>query len=104
MIDFAADLASILDGPLAVDALWLAGGSSPATPIRAIVHQPDEVQDYGMSRVVSETTYILVSVADVPTPAIDDIIVLGGVNLAIHSEPRRDAKRIRWLLHLVPTP
>lgn len=104
MIDFAADLAAILDGPLAVDAQWFAGGSPPAVPLRAIFLQPDEVQEYGISRVVSDMRRMTVAVADMPSPAIGDVIEVGSEAFAIHSEPRRDPRRLRWVLHVVPTP
>ena len=56
------------DANMAVDALWLAGGTGPGVAVRVIRKSPDEITPFGAGRVLSETTQLDARVADMPTP------------------------------------
>lgn len=105
MTAFSAAINRIFNDPnMAADAVWLAGGSGPSVAVRVIRKMPDEVQDYGMSKVVSDSMMIDVRVSDVSTPQAGDIFNIGDQNYRVQSEPRRDREGLIWSVALVPAP
>ena len=103
MTAFAAAITRIFADPnMAVDATWLPGGVSPGSTIRAIRKAPDDLTTYGGARVWSETVRADVMVAQVPSPAPGDRIVIDGETLEVQGEPIRDRERLVWTLDLRP--
>lgn len=103
MSAFAAAIGLIFADPnMAVDALWLPGGTPPGAPIRAIRKAPDEVTRFGGAQVWSETVRVDVRVSEVPAPAPGDRIVIAGETFEVQGEPLRDRERLVWTLDLVP--
>jgi hypothetical protein len=87
------------DRNMAVDALWLAGGTGPGVAIRVIRKSPDEIIPFGAGRILSETTQFDARVADMPTPAPGDLIQIGGENFTLQGEPKLDRERLIWTLN-----
>lgn len=101
MIDFAGDLAAILDGDLAEDALYLprSGGE---VAIRVIRRRPDEITTFAEAQIVSETGIFLVSAAAVTDPGPGDRIEVAGTIYEVQAAPTRDARQLRWRIEAWP--
>ena len=87
------------DANMAVDAIWLAGGTGPGVAVRVIRKSPDEITPFGAGRILSETTQLDARVADMPTPAPGDLIQVGPENFVIQGEPKLDRDRLIWTLN-----
>ncbi len=103
MTAFAAAIAAIFRDPnMAADAVYRAQGLPPDVPCRIIRRSPDELTDFGAARVRSETTQVDVRVAEVPTPANGDRIIIGAETFAVQGDPLQDRERLVWTLNLRP--
>ena len=87
------------DANMAVDALWLAGGTGTGVAVRVIRKSPDEVTPFGAGRILSETTVLDARVADMPTPAPGDLIRIGPEDFLLQGEPKLDRERLIWTLN-----
>ena len=87
------------DANMAVDALWFAGGAGPGVAVRVIRKSPDEVTPFGAGRILSETTMLDARIADMPTPAVGDLIRIGLEDFILQGEPKRDRERLIWTLN-----
>ena len=87
------------DANMAVDALWLAGGTGPAIAVRVIRKSPDEITPFGAGRILSETTLLDARVADMPTPAPGDLIRIGLEDFILQGEPKLDREHLIWTLN-----
>ena len=90
------------DPHMAVDALWLAGGTGPGVAVRVIRKSPDEITPFGAARILSETTQLDARVADMPTPAPGDLIRIGPEDFLVQGEPKADRERLIWTLNTRP--
>lgn len=90
------------DANMAVDALWLAGGTGPGVSVRVIRKSPDEITPFGAGRILSETTMLDARVADMPTPAPGDLIRIGAEDFLVQGEPKADRERLIWTLNTRP--
>jgi len=100
---FAAAVDAIFADPnMAADAVWRLGGISPGTPVRVMRKSPDEVQNYGMSSIVSQTLVVDVRVSEVASPKKGDLCELAGALYEVQSAPRRDREGLVWTAALVP--
>ena len=88
------------DRNMAVDALWLAGGTGPGVAVRVIRKSPDEITPFGAGRILSETTLLDARVADMPTPAPGDLIRIGPEDFLVQGEPKLDRERLIWTLNM----
>ena len=88
------------DANMAVDALWLAGGTDPGVTVRVIRKSPDEITPFGAGRISSETTQMEARVADLPTPASGDLIQIGAETFTLQGEPKLDRERLIWSLNM----
>ena len=88
------------DRNMAVDALWLAGGTGPGVNVRVIRKSPDEITPFGAARILSDTTLLEARVADMPTPASGDLIRIGPEDLLVQGEPKLDRERLIWTLNM----
>lgn len=102
MIDFAGDLAALMGDAqgLAIDAVYTPDGGTPVA-VRVIRNAADEITDFGGSRIQSETTLLTVACAAVPAPVAGDTFTIGAEVLTVQGSPRRDARRLRWLIEAV---
>ena len=97
---FATAMNMIFTDPnMAVDALWIAGGTGPGVAVRVIRKSPDEITPFGAGRILSETTQIDARVADMPTPASGDLIRIGQEDFILQGEPKLDRERLIWTLN-----
>ena len=87
------------DANMAVDALWLAGGTGPGVSVRVIRKSPNEITPFGAGRILSETTMLDARVADMPTPAPGDLIRIGAEDFLVQGEPKLDSERLIWTLN-----
>ena len=101
MIDFAGDLATILNGELGEDALYLPKSGGELT-IRVIRRRADDVAGFAEAQLVSETGVFLVSVADVPEPVSGDRIEVAGQIYEMRAAPIRDVRNLRWRIEAFP--
>lgn len=102
MSAFAAGLAVLFADPnMAVDAIYTQAGAPAGVPVRIILSRPDEVADYGMSRVVTATAVGEVMAAQVAAPAAGDTVTVGGRTLTVNAAPQRDELGLTWRLELV---
>ncbi len=104
MIDPAADLAAIasVDG-LFRAAVWKVGGAGSGTNIRALVRRPDQVTEWGASRLASPTTTVIVPVALAPTLAAGDTVTMPDATVyTITGEPIRDPQQAIWRCEVRP--
>ncbi len=100
-MDFAADLAAILQDGLAEDATYTYSGDPPVA-VRVIRSRPDAVASFGASRITSDTAVFLIAVADVAAPTEGDLIVCSGVTYKVQGTPLRDARHLRWTIEAYP--
>ena len=98
---FATAMNMIFADPnMAVDALWLPGGTGPGVSVRVIRKSPDEITPFGAGRILSETTRLEARVADLPTPAPGDLIRIGLEAFVLQGEPKLDRERLIWTLNM----
>lgn len=90
------------DANMAADALWLDQGFGPGTACRVIRKAPDDVAEFGSSRLRSETTLFDVRVSEIADVRAGDLIVLGDERFKVQGSPRRDRERLVWTLDVVP--
>jgi len=103
MTAFSEAMVRIFRDPnMAADALWMAGGVPPAIPVRVIRKAPDEVTNFGQSRVFSESVMIDVLIAVLPNPERGDRVVIDGETFEVQGEPIRDSERLIWKMDLRP--
>lgn len=100
MSAFDALRAGLLSSPLAVDALYRVGGVDPAIPMRLIPSQPDAIIGGGLVQ-SSVSTVLKVSTADA-TPAEGDTFEIAGTIYTVAGSPRRDARRLFWIVEAPP--
>jgi len=88
---------------MAVAAVWISGGTSEERPIRVIHRAPDQITEFGATRILSDTTTVDVRVSELPEPRPGDLIILGTDSYVIQGEPVRDTERLTWTLDLRPS-
>lgn len=102
---FSAAIDAIFaDQNMAADAVWRIAGVSPGVPVRVIRSAPDDVQNYGLSSVVSQTLMLDVRVSEVAAPKKGDLCEFGGETYIVQSTPRRDREGLVWTVALVASP
>jgi hypothetical protein len=91
------------DPHLARDGLYRAGGDGEGIPVRVLARRPDRTIGFEDVAVHTATAVFEVRVAEVPTPAEDDVLVFEGATYIVQGEPVRDAERLIWTLDTRPT-
>lgn len=100
---FAADLAAILLGPLAVAASYTPAGGT-ASEIRVLPVMDDRLQNFNGGSYLAERAVFLVAVADVAAPAAGDTIAISGLGtFTVQGQPLRDERRLRWSIEARPS-
>ena len=100
-IEIAID-ALFADPNIARDALYRAQATGETRTVRIVTKRPDEVLDFGDSRVVTATTVAEVRVSEVPEPREGDTLEIGDAVFVVQGVPRGDAERLIWSLDLRP--
>ena len=104
MTVFAAAMDRIYANPsLAVAALWISALTSEELTIRVIRRAPDRINEFGATRLMSDTMVLDVRVSDLPDTRPGDLIVIGTESFTIQGEPVRDSDRLIWTLDLRPS-
>ncbi|SDL37049.1 head-tail joining protein [Paracoccus chinensis] len=92
------------DRNMTVPATWRARGVSHDVALRAIRKSPDALSGFGDASLVSDQTVVDVMVADAPTIAPGDLLIIGAEWFVVQSEPMRDRERLVWTLDLRQVP
>ena len=98
----AAINALFADTNIATDAIYRALGTGDPQTVRIVTKRPDEVLDFGDSRVVTATTVAEVRTSELPDPQAGDTLEISGETYTIQGTPRRDTERLIWSLDLRP--
>ena len=101
---FAAAVAGAVDEcfrHLGREAVYTPEGGEPVT-VRLIAKRPDEIIDFGETRVPAATALFDVRVSEVAEPRPGDRLTLDGEIYLVQGEPVRDAERLVWTLEACP--
>ena len=98
----AAIDALFADPNIAKDAVYRPLGTGGPQTVRIVTKRPDEVLDFGDSRVVTATTVAEVRVSEVAEPQEGDTLEIGDAVFVVQGTPRRDAERLIFSLDLRP--
>ena len=90
------------DPNIARDALYRAQATGGTRMVRVVTKRPDEVLDFGDSRVVTATTVAEVRVSEVAEPQEGDTLQIGDAVFVVQGVPRRNAERLVFSLDLRP--
>lgn len=90
------------DPNLARSAVYRPGGIGDGVPLRIFVRRPDQVIDFGETRLHAETSLIDVLIASIEQPRPGDTIEIDGQTLVVQGEPVRDPERLIWTLDVRP--
>jgi len=71
--------------------------------VRVIARRPDQVFDFGNTRVHTETSLFDVRVSEVPSPRPGDTLEVDGETFVVQGEPVRDSERLIWTLDARPS-
>ncbi|MCX8016742.1 MAG: hypothetical protein N2690_02390 [Rhodocyclaceae bacterium] len=88
------------DPNLARDALWRAGGTGVAVPVRIVLRQPDRIGSFGETRLLAATTVVEVRTAEVTMLVEGDAFEIDGETFVVQGEPVRDSGRLVWTAEL----
>lgn len=86
---------------MAADAAFRAAGTGPPVALRVMIRTPDEVANFGSSRIVTETLLVDAQVADLAAVARGDTLTIGGTVWTVLAAPTRDRERLLWHIELV---
>ena len=103
MSAIAAALEVLFNDPnLARSAVYRPGGIGDGVPLRIFARRPDQVIDFGETRLHAETSLVDVRVAAIEQPRPGDTIEVDGQTLVVQGEPVRDPERLIWTLDVWP--
>ena len=91
------------DPNLAREAVYRVQGTGDPVAIRVIARRPDQVFDFGDTRVHTETSLFDVRVSEVPSPRPGDTLEVDGETFVVQGEPVRDSERLIWSLDTRPS-
>lgn len=103
MTALAAAIETLFADPnLAQEAVYRVQGTGDPVAIRVIARRPDQVIDFGDTRIHAETSLFDVLVSDMVSPRPGDTIEIDGQTLVVQGEPVRDPERLIWTLDVRP--
>ncbi len=91
------------DPNLAREAVYRVQGTGDPVAIRVIARRPDQVFDFGDTRVHTETSLFDVRVSEVPSPRPGDTLEVDGETFVVQGEAVRDSERLIWTLDTRPS-
>jgi len=91
------------DPNLSSVAVYRIQGTSDSVAIRVIARRPDQVLDFGDTRIHTETSLFDVRVSEVPSPRPGDTLEVDGEIFVVQGEPVRDGERLIWSLDTRPS-
>ena len=98
----AADAALFRDPNLSTLVQWQAGGEGPTTPIRAILTDPDRVEGFDGTQILTDSMIATIRTAELLVPQGGDYVQIGEDWSVVDGEPQRDAHHLTWRVTLVP--
>ena len=90
------------DPNLSSAAVYRVQGTGDPVAIRVIARRPDQVFDFGNTRIHTETSLFDVRVSEVPSPRPGDTLEIDGETFVLQGEPVRDSERLIWTLDTRP--
>jgi len=96
VIDFAADLAHILGGPLAKDAVLTPRGGAEIS-IRVVPRGGDFAVDLGLAQAMVGRLILTTSSAGLARPRSGDAVTIGAVNYEIITDAMSDPRGLTWV-------
>ena len=101
---FADALGEVFADPnLAEDAIWRAGGTGPAIPVRIVRRSPDRVERFGDSRALLGSLAVDVLRSEAPMLAEADTIEIDGTTFRAVAEPVSDGIGLLLTVELAPS-
>jgi hypothetical protein len=101
MTAFSAAIDAIFADPnMAADALFYATGVAPAVTVRVIRKAPDDIREFGQSRISQPTTTIDVRVSEIPTMTEAARFQIAGAMHQVQGVPQRDRLQLVWTVDL----
>ena len=91
------------DPNLVQEAIYRVQGTGDPVAIRVIARRPDQVLDFGDTRIHAETSLFDVRVSEVPSPRSGDTLEVDGETFVVQGEPVRDSERMVWTLDTRPS-
>ena len=91
------------DPNLACEAVYRDQGTGDPVAIRVIARRPDQVLDFGDTRIHTKTSLLDVRVSEVPSPRPGDTLEVDGETFVVQGEPVRDSERMVWTLDTRPS-
>ena len=91
------------DPNLAREAVYRDQGTGDPITIRVIARRPDQVFDFGNTRIHTETSLFDVRVSEVPSPRPGDTLEIDGEIFVVQGQPVRDSERLIWTLDARPS-
>ena len=87
---------------LGEDATYTPAGGDPVT-VKVIPRRPDEVLDFGETKIKSAKAVFDVRVSELAAPAKGDALTFAGTGYVVQADPlRRDPRRLIWTLDTRP--
>lgn len=97
MTAFTAALSALFSDPnMSLSALYRVGGEGDGAAVRVIRSAPDEVMNFGSTRILVDTVILQVRISEAPELAEGDTIEIAGEVFEVRAEPKRDADRLVW--------
>ena len=90
------------DPNLSSSAVYRIQGTGDPVAIRVIARRPDQVFDFGDTRIRTETSLFDVRVSEVPSPRPGDTLEIDNETFIVQGEPMRDSERLIWTLDTRP--
>lgn len=86
------------DPNLSSVAAYRVQGSGDPIAIRVVARRPDQVFDFGDTRIHAETSLFDVLVSDIASPRSGDTLQINDETVVVQGEPVRDSERLIWTL------
>jgi hypothetical protein len=103
MTALAAAIETLFADPnLAQEAVYREQGTGDPLAIRIIARRPDQVIDFGDTRLHAETSLFDVRVSDIESPRPGDTLEVDGGTFVVQGKPVRDPERLIWALDVRP--
>lgn len=89
------------DPHIGTDAEWRPGGATPGTTVRVVLRREDRIDYAGATGLLSPAVVADVRVAEAPTLAEGDVLVVDGTTYVVQGPPRAAPGRLWWTVELV---
>jgi hypothetical protein len=102
MTAFGAMLDTLFGDPnIALDAVYRVGGAGAGTTVRVTAVRPDEIVNFGETRIRTGVSRFQLRASQVAVPAENDTLEIAGTVYRVQGAPAIDAERLVWSLDCV---